>query len=281
MEVVPVLFNKDTFFSDIKVSSIYLHDTRACEQDRIKEGESEWVLQGVVSKACFRRQRRSGQKHLHGNVCAHQQQLCQKAWTWEEASPHYPRRDGGRALVAGDFNGAAWRRSNGNSRQPTCIIEEAFADTVFPLPPGPTPWWRQCLVNGPMCVVLSNPRTRMTNGRFVCTEPSQLPARPWASVQEIKVAHHEVWLHLHLVGNQHAYASRGNQVQRVLLKERSCPYPPNKEKGRYDDESDRSLSSLSSVRGLVPPQAAGMTCQGTPNREQMRPKQARRVLSFS
>ena len=96
---MPVLFNKDTFFSDIQVSSIYLHDTRACEQDRIKEGESGWVLQGVVSKACFRRQPRSGQKNLHGNVCAHQQQLCQKAWNWEEASPHYPRRDAGRALL--------------------------------------------------------------------------------------------------------------------------------------------------------------------------------------
>ena len=57
------------------------------------------MLQGVVSKAWFRRQPRSGQKNLHGNVCAHQQQLCQKAWNWEEASPHYPRRDAGRALL--------------------------------------------------------------------------------------------------------------------------------------------------------------------------------------
>ena len=253
MDVVPVLFNKDTFFSDIKVSSSYLHDTRACEQDRIKEGESGWVLQGVVSKACFRRQPRSGQKILHGNVCAHQQQLCQKAWNWEEASPHYPRRDAGRALVAGDFNRAAWRRSNGNSRQPTSIIEEAFADTDFPKPPGPTPLWEQCLVNGPMCVVLSISRTRMTNGRFVCTEPSQLTARPWASVQEIKVATTKcgctctllatsmLTLHEEITSNG-SFSKKGPVHTRLY-----------KEKGKYDDESDRSLSSLSSVRELMLP----------------------------
>ena len=33
-----ILFNKDTFFSDIKVSSICLHDTRACEQDKNLDG---------------------------------------------------------------------------------------------------------------------------------------------------------------------------------------------------------------------------------------------------
>ena len=98
-----ILFNKDTFFSDIKVSSIYLHDTRACEQDKIKEGESGWVLQGVVSRAAFRRQPCSGQKILHGHVSAHQQQLRQKAWHREEASPHYPRRDAGRARGLGHW----------------------------------------------------------------------------------------------------------------------------------------------------------------------------------
>ena len=57
-----VLFNRDTFFSDIKVWSICLHDTRACEQDKIKDGESGWVIQGVVSRAAFHRQPRSGPK---------------------------------------------------------------------------------------------------------------------------------------------------------------------------------------------------------------------------
>ena len=35
---------------------------RACEQNKMKEGESGWVLQGVISRASFRRTPSSGQK---------------------------------------------------------------------------------------------------------------------------------------------------------------------------------------------------------------------------
>ena len=34
-----VLFNKDTFYPDISVKSIFLHDTRQCVQDLFVEGE--------------------------------------------------------------------------------------------------------------------------------------------------------------------------------------------------------------------------------------------------
>ena len=37
-------------------------------------------------------------------------------------------------LVAGDFNGAAWRCDNRNN---ISTIEEAFADCSLPMPPGP------------------------------------------------------------------------------------------------------------------------------------------------
>ena len=40
-------------------------------------------------------------------------------------------------LVAGGFNGAAWRRPCGNDRRLTSIIEDAFADTNLRVPPGP------------------------------------------------------------------------------------------------------------------------------------------------
>ena len=43
-----VLFNKDTFYPDISVKSIYLHDTTRCVQDHIVEGEYGWVLRGVL-----------------------------------------------------------------------------------------------------------------------------------------------------------------------------------------------------------------------------------------
>ena len=145
-------------------------------------------------------------------------------------------------LVTGDFKGAAWRQSNSNNPQPTSIIEEAFADTDFPMPPCPTP-----LCGPDRCELFVKPRTLVENGRSVCMELSQFHARPSASVPKINVAT------LDLVGNQYAHGSRGKHEQRVLLKERSCPYPPNKEKGRYDDESDCSLSSMSSVRELMQP----------------------------
>ena len=44
-------------------------------------------------------------------------------------------------VVAGDFNGAAWRRQSGSDPRPVSIIEEAFVNTFLPVPPGPTPLW--------------------------------------------------------------------------------------------------------------------------------------------
>ena len=40
-------------------------------------------------------------------------------------------------LVAGDFNGAAWRC---RSRDILSSIDEAFADCALPTPPGPNPF---------------------------------------------------------------------------------------------------------------------------------------------
>ena len=56
-----VSFNKDTFPDD-KVKSIYLHDTRRKMPHKVTGGDSGWVLQGVLSRASFRRQLLSGQK---------------------------------------------------------------------------------------------------------------------------------------------------------------------------------------------------------------------------
>ena len=41
-------------------------------------------------------------------------------------------------LMAGDFNGAAWRCDNMNN---ISIIEEAFVRCALPMPPGTTPLW--------------------------------------------------------------------------------------------------------------------------------------------
>ena len=50
-----VLFNKDTFHSDVQVNSVYIHDTRTGQQQVVKEGQSGWVCQAVISRASFPR----------------------------------------------------------------------------------------------------------------------------------------------------------------------------------------------------------------------------------
>ena len=51
-------------------------------------------------------------------------------------------------MVAGDFNCAAWRRQSSSDPRSISIIEEAFANTDLPVPPGPTPLWRPGGVRG-------------------------------------------------------------------------------------------------------------------------------------
>ena len=57
-----VLFNLDTFYPNVDVKSIYLHDTRRELPDQVMEGEQGWELPGVLSRASFRRPPLSGQK---------------------------------------------------------------------------------------------------------------------------------------------------------------------------------------------------------------------------
>ena len=65
----------------------------------------------------------------------------------------------------------------------------------------------QCQVNGPMCVVLSSPRTLVTN------EDSPAWSFHWSPETlrpRDQSCHHEVWLHLDLVGIQFAHEPREN-----------------------------------------------------------------------
>ena len=44
-------------------------------------------------------------------------------------------------MVAGDVNGAAWRRQSGSDPRPISIIVETFVNTSLLVPPGSTPLW--------------------------------------------------------------------------------------------------------------------------------------------
>ena len=106
-----MLFNKDAFFPDVKVKSIYLHDTLRKLLDKVIEGDPGWVLQGVLSRASFRRQPPSGRKTftvltLHiSNIYAKKRAIGKKLILTIRAVMLDEKVD----LVASDFNGAAWK----------------------------------------------------------------------------------------------------------------------------------------------------------------------------
>ena len=136
-----ILFNKDTFYPNIDVKSIYLHDTRRDLPDQVMEGEQGWVMQGVLSRASFRRPPLSGKEtftvlSLHiSNIYAKTRGIAKKLILTIRAILIGQQID----VVAGEFDGTAWRRSN---RDNISTIDEAFADCALPTPQGPTPLWR-------------------------------------------------------------------------------------------------------------------------------------------
>ena len=102
-----------------------------------------WSLQAVISRASFRRPPRNGKSFftmmsLHiNNQFAKKRGIGKKLLLAIRTVMMEEHVD----MVAGDFNGAAWRRPCRSERRLTSIIEEAFAYSNLPVPPGPTPLW--------------------------------------------------------------------------------------------------------------------------------------------
>ena len=123
-----VLFNKDTLCPDVRVCSVYIHDTKNGLQQDIRKGEAGWVVQAVVSSAAFRSVPRNGTPYftmmsLHTNN-------------------HFAKRRGiAKKVFFADFNGAAWRKKSGDNQPRDSTIEEAFAHTNLPIPHGSSPLW--------------------------------------------------------------------------------------------------------------------------------------------
>ena len=123
-------------------------------------------------KTASRRQPRSGQKvftlmslHINNN-CAKKRGIGKKLLLTIRAIMQEEYVD----LVAGDFNGAAWRQSSRKNPQPTGTLEGAFVETDFPMP------WCSSRRMG-RCLWLHQP----PNGRFVHMVPSQFPGKSLAS----------------------------------------------------------------------------------------------------
>ena len=119
---------------------MYLHDTRRDLPAQVIEGEQGWVLQGVLSRAIFRRQPVSGQKYFTvlsphiNNIYAKKKGNAKKLILTVRAIMISQEVD----LVSGDFNGTAWRH---RGKDNLSTIDEAFMDSILPTPLGPPPLW--------------------------------------------------------------------------------------------------------------------------------------------
>ena len=125
-----VLFNKDTFYTDIEVKSNYLHDTRRELPDKVMEGDPGWVLQGVLSRAFFRRRPLRSQKTFTvlslqiSNIYAKKRCIARKLIFTIRAVLLCEHVD----LAAGDFDGTAWWCS---SRNNISTMEEALLTALW------------------------------------------------------------------------------------------------------------------------------------------------------
>ena len=104
----------------------------------------------------------------------------------------------GNDMVAGDFNGAAWRRQSGNEHRPISTIEEASANTYLPFPPVPAPLWGPGGVPGEwadVCGFIKPPGSEAEchirmQGAF------KIPYDTLGIRCTDQSCHHEAWVHL-------------------------------------------------------------------------------------
>ena len=101
-------------------------------------------------------------------------------------------------LVAGDFNGTAWRC---RSRDNLSTIDEVFSDCTLPTPAGPTPLWGPGSIPNnwaDVCGFLKQAGSQRfwkvnKHGAF------SIPRKALGLTLNDQSCHHETWLHLHFV----------------------------------------------------------------------------------
>ena len=227
-----VLFNKDAFLPDVKVKSIYLHDTGRALPDKVTEGDSGCVFYHVP----LRRQRLSGQKtftvlSLHiSNIYAKKCGIAKKLILTIRAVMLDEKVD----LALGDFNGAAWRCDNRNN---ISAIEEAFADSALPMLPGPTPPWGPGAVPGKWADVCGylKPLEPDRQWKVRLHGAFSIPMKLLASARPIKAA---------TTKHGSTLTLSGGAMNSPTVRNRSAPYHYGQPKGYISDvTSDPSLSS--------------------------------------
>ena len=242
-----MLFNKDTFYPVIEVNSIYLHDTRRELPDQVMEGDPGWVLQGVLSRASFRRRPLGGQKtftalSLHiGNIYARKRGIAKELILTIRAVMLGQHID----LVAGEIStgqrgGATMETTSVPLRKPlrTALCQRRWAlhrcgDLVR----------SQATVLTDVCGFHEPPESdRYWKVRLHCA--FSIPHKALGLRPTDQSCHHETWLHLEFVDWRSAQSHHEGHDRRILVKERPAPYHHGQQKRRISDiMSDQSLSS--------------------------------------
>ena len=146
-------------------------------------------------------------------------------------------------FVAGDFNGAAWRRPCGSDRRLTSIIEEASADTNLQVPPGPTPLRRPGGVPGEWADVCGFIKPTESHDECqVCLYGAfSIPDNALGLREKDQSCHHEVWMHLAHAKPWGNRAAQYKPARQVHLKERASPYDHSTQRRRaHRDQRDHS-----------------------------------------
>ena len=101
-------------------------------------------------------------------------------------------------MVAGDFNGAACRRQSGNGHRHISTIEEAFANTCFPIPPGATSLWGPGGVPGVWADLYGFllPPGSETEWHLRMHGAFKIPHDSLGIKRTDQSCHHKVWVHL-------------------------------------------------------------------------------------
>ena len=146
-------------------------------------------------------------------------------------------------LVAGDFNGTAWRCSN---RDNISTIDVAFADCALQTPPGPTLLGRAGSIPNnwaDVCAFLKPPDSnRYWKVRLHC--PFSIPRETLGLRPTDQSCHHETWFHLEFVEWRNTQSHHEEHDRRILLKERPTACRHGQQKRHISEVmSDLSLSS--------------------------------------
>ena len=181
-------------------------EATAGHQQIVKEGQSGWVLQAVISRASFRRIPRNGKSyftmmslHIH-NHYAKKRGIGENLLLAVRTVMRQEQVD----MVGGDFNGAAWRRQSGNEQRRNSTMRSS--SHLVPKP----------------------------SGIFACTVRSKSLTKHSVEVTD-QNCHHEVWVHLlHVNARLVERTSRDGNISAANREEEELAVRPQS-RGNPDD----------------------------------------------